>query len=149
MKIFSQFIWIQFISIFFQNRGRFSDPKKSDEIDESFGSNFIHNGMGIERDRLLFSEAQNMKMDKSKITGSESRPEAFLNQIIRKDISSQKEKKEIRCNPINEQNENVKNFDDKDKSNLESDKESRDIDSDTSVVLNNGYLKHKYVIFSK
>ena len=105
--------------------------------------------MGIERDRLLFSEAQNMKMDKSKITGSESRPEAFLNQIIRKDISSQKEKKEIRCNPINEQNDNVKNFDDKDKSNLESDKESRDIDSDTSVVLNNGYLKHKYVIFSK
>ena len=130
----------------FQNRGRFSDPKRSDEIDESFGSNFIHNGLGIERDRLLFSEAQNMKMDKSKLTGSESRPEALLNQIIRKDISTPKEKKETRYSPSNEHNDNVKSFDDKDKSNLESDKESRNINSDASVALNNGYLKHKYVI---
>ena len=102
--------------------------------------------MGIERDRLLFSEAQNVKMDKSKTTGSESRPEALLNQIIRKDISSPKEKKEIRYSPSNEQNDNVKSFDDKEKSNSGSDKESRNINSDASIALNNEYLKHKYVI---
>ena len=102
--------------------------------------------MGIERDRLLFCEAQNVKMDKSKTTGSESRPEGLLNQIIRKDISSPKEKKEIIYSPSNEQNDNVKSFDDKDKSNLESDKESRNINSDASMALNNGYLKHKYEI---
>ena len=105
--------------------------------------------MGIERDRLLFSEAQNMKMDKSKITGSKSRPEALLNQIIRKDIPSPKEKKEIRYSPSKEQNDNEKSFDDKDKSNLESDKASRNIDPEASVALNNGYLKHKYVIIQK
>ena len=64
----------------FQNRGRFSDAKRPEDMDDTFGSNFIHTGIGIERDRLLFSEAQ--KAEKTKYSGGETRGNNFLNHNI-------------------------------------------------------------------
>ena len=84
----------------FQNRGRFSDAKRPEDMDDTFGSNFIHTGIGIERDRLLFSEAQ--KAEKTKYSGGETRGNNFLNHNIGKIITPRKDRIEKTSSPIAE-----------------------------------------------
>ena len=37
----------------FQNRGRFGDLKRTDDLEEAFASGFLHAGPGIDRNRFL------------------------------------------------------------------------------------------------
>ena len=127
----------------FQNRGRFSDTKRPDEIDDSFGSNFIHAGLGIERDRQLFSEAQHLKTDKFKSIQGENRSEFLLTPNTRKD-TPRTENNERKTSSIAELDTDDRIATDKKNSYPRSEKESRYNDVHDSSTLSNGNSKYKY-----
>ena len=134
---------MQQIIVLFQNRGRFSDTKRPDEIDDSFGSNFIHAGLGIERDRQLFSEAQHLKTDKFKSIQGENRSEFHLTPNSGKD-TSRIENKERKTSSIAELDTDDKISLDKKNSYQRSEKELRYTDVHDSSNLSNGNSKYKY-----
>ena len=66
--------------------------KRPDEIDDAFSSGYIHAGIGIERDRIIFSESQDTTVEKIKTSTSDVAPPIHHSLDIGKKYANYKER---------------------------------------------------------
>ena len=111
-------------------------------MDDTFGTNFIHAGLGIDRDRLLFSETH--KAEQSKNTGGETRSDNFSNHNVGKISTPCKDKNEKTSSPIAELEGGEKISVDKNNLYERANNHLRYKDADISGLLNNGHSKNRY-----